>query len=182
MSLFKNPTVFILVWKIFFFIFLGIYLFVSLIDIQNHDFFLESFLINGKIFLIIFAVMTGVTLLGYLLYAAIMGGKYIVDFTMDEKGVLHKQAPAQARKAKKIGFFTALTGAASGKPSTIGAGLSATRTEMYSDFKKVHKVKAYPRRSLIKVNEFLGKNQVYVPEEDFEFVLRYIKEHTGIKE
>ena len=106
-----------------------------------------------------------------------MGGKYIVDFEMDKNGVLHKQASTQAKKAKKLGFFTALVGAASGKPSTMGAGLAATRTEMYSDFKKVKNIKAYPRRNLIKLNAPFNKNQVYARDEDFEFVLGFITEH-----
>ena len=180
MSLFKNPTVFILVYKILFFIFLGIFLFVTLIEIKNHDSFFESLLINGRIFGIVFAVMTGITILGYLLYAAIMGGKYIVDFTMDENGVLHKQAFAQAKKAKKIGMLTSLAGAASGRPSVAGAGLVSTRTEMYSEFKKVKKIKAYPRRNVIKLNAPFNKNQVYASKEDFDFVLEFIKNHTKL--
>lgn len=174
MSLFKNPTILILVWKIFFFIFLGIFAFVTVIDFQNHDPWWESFVINGRVFLIVFAVMTGVVILGYLLYAAIMGGKYIVDFTMDEKGILHRQSPAQAEKARKTGRFTAAVGAASGRPTVAGIGLNSTRTEMSTDFSRVRSVRVYPRRSLIKVNERFSKNQVYASKDDFEFVLGFI--------
>ena len=179
MSLFKNPTVFILVYKILFFIFLGIFLFSAVIDSISNGFDLESLSVSAKVFSIIFAVMTGITILGYLLYAAIMGGKYIVDFTMDENGLLHKQAYAQAKKAKKIGGLTALAGAASGRPSVAGAGLTSTRTELYSDFKKVKKIKAYPRRGVIKLNAPFNKNQVYASKEDFNFVLEFIKSHTN---
>lgn len=178
MSLFKNPSIFFLIWKIFFFIFLGIFLFTTVIDTVSNGFSPEGLAGSAKVFGIIFAVMTVVTALGYLLYAAIMGGKYIVDFTMDEKGVLHKQAPSQAKKARKIGILTALAGAASGRPSVAGAGLNSTRTEMYSDFSKVKKIKAYPRRNTIKLSAPFNKNQVYASGEDFEFVLSYIESHT----
>lgn len=180
MSLFKNPTIFILVYKILFFIFLGIFLFTVVIDSISNGFNLESLSGSAKIFGIIFAVMTGITILGYLIYAAIMGGKYIVDFTMDENGVLHEQTPAQAKKARKLGELTALAGAASGRPSIAGAGINSTRTTMYSDFKKIKKIKAYPRRGVIKLNAPFNKNQVYASKEDFEFVLNFIKNHTNI--
>ena len=47
----------------------------------------ETLLTNAKIFAVVFAVMTAITIIGYLLYAAIMGGKYIVEFEMDENGI-----------------------------------------------------------------------------------------------
>jgi hypothetical protein len=177
MSLFKNPTIFLLVWKILICSFAVIFLFVTVIDLRENG--TESLLQNGRIFLIIFAVITGITILGYLVYAAIMGGKYIVDFTMDDKGVLHSQAPAQAKKARKLGAVTAIAGAASGKPGFAGIGVNSTRTEMYSDFSKVKSVKAYPRRNIIKVNSPFNKNQVYASKEDFDFVLNYIRTHTN---
>jgi hypothetical protein len=177
MSLFKNPTIFLLVWKILICSFAVIFLFVTVIDLRENG--TESLLQNGRIFLIIFAVITGITILGYLVYAAIMGGKYIVDFTMDDKGVLHSQAPAQAKKARKLGAVTAIAGAASGKPGFAGIGINSTRTEMYSDFSKVKSVKAYPRRNIIKVNSPFNKNQVYASKEDFDFVLNYIRTHTN---
>ena len=46
-----------------------------------------------------------------------------------------------------------------------------------SHFKKVRTVKAERKRNLIKVNEALTKNRIYVEDpEDYEFVLRYISE------
>ncbi|MBO4212582.1 MAG: hypothetical protein J5894_00535, partial [Clostridia bacterium] len=61
--------------------------------------------------------------------------------------------------------------------STIGAGIAASRTEMYSEFSKIKKIKVYPRRNLIKINETLEHNQVYAADVDFEFVKNYICEH-----
>ena len=42
MSLFKNPTVFILVWKIFFFIMLGGFVLAFLVSVGNRNFFTEG--------------------------------------------------------------------------------------------------------------------------------------------
>ena len=106
------------------------------------------------------------------------GRKYTVAFEMDEKGVLHRQIDAQAKKAKKLGLLAAALGAASGRFTAAGAGLMATRTELYSEFRRVRRVKAYPRRNLIKVNGLLSRNQVYAEPEDFPFVLDFILRHV----
>ena len=174
MSLFKNPTIFLLIWKIFFFIFIGILGFIMLLDIFEGNMDLERLLFDLKLMGIVVAVLTVVIGISMLIYAAIMGGKYVVMFEMDDRGVNHMQAPHQAKKARKIGAATALLGAASGNFTTMAAGMNATRTEMYSEFSKTRKVKAYPRRDLIKVNGLLNHNQVYAAREDFDFVYNYI--------
>ena len=101
-----------------------------------------------------------------------MGWKYCVIFEMDEKGINHAQIPEQADKARAMGEMTMRLGA--GNPTMEGIGRNSQRTEMYSEFAKVKKVKAYPNKNLIKVNGVLDHNQVYVLKEDFEFVEKYI--------
>ena len=174
LSLFRNPTVFLLVWKIFFFIFLGIFAVTMLVDLLGGYMDLEQFLSTLRIMGIVFLVMTAIIAMSVLIYAAIMGGKYIVIFEMDDKGVNHKQVPTQAKKARKLGAATAMMGAKTGSFSTMGAGINATRTEMYSEFSRTRKVRAYPRRDLIKVNGLLSHNQVYAKHEDYDFVVNYI--------
>lgn len=177
MSLLKNPTIFLLVWKILFFIFLGQFLLLMLLDGRRNNFFWDGFLSDAKAFGYCILGMTVVLALGYLVYAAMMGGAYIVAFEMDENGVNHKQIDAQAKKAKKLGRAAMLGGLAAGRLTTVGAGMNAQRTQMYSDFSKTKKVKAYPRRHLIKVNGPLSHNQVYASKEDFAFVEHFIVSH-----
>lgn len=177
MSLFRNPTVFLLIWKIFFFVFLGIFAFMILLTGIEDGFQAEtvlSFLRFGGIFLL---GMTALCLIGYLLYAAIMGGKYIVQFEMDETGVNHKQIDKQAKKAAGIAEAAMIAGALAGSRGAVSAGATA-RTEMYSEFARVRKVRLYPRRHLIKVNQLLNKNQVYAAPEDYAFVRDYILRHV----
>ncbi|MBQ7203246.1 MAG: hypothetical protein IJS03_04410 [Eubacterium sp.] len=178
MNLFTNPSIFILIWMIFFFIILGIFTISIIADaIQWTEIFRERLMYNLRFFCYFIIGMTVVSGLGYAVYAMIMGGKYCVIFEMDENGINHKQTPDQAKKAKKIGAATMAAGAAGGSLSTIGIGINATRTEMYSEFKRVKKVKAYPSRKVIKVNETLNHNQVYCQKEDFEWVKNYIITH-----
>ena len=183
MSIIKNPTIFILVWKIFFFIILGIFSITMISDWINwDDFFPDRLLTNLKVFGIILAVMTAIIFISILIYAAYMGGKYVVVFEMDESGVNHKQIDWQAKKAAKLSALTFASGAAAGNITTMGVGLNSVRSEMYSDFSKVRKVKAIPRRNVIKVNEKFGHNQVYAAAEDFEFVKGFILSHcTNLK-
>ena len=176
-SLFKNPRLLFLIWKICFFVMLGVMLFVMIIDAMSNDMDGERLLGTLKIFGIIMLVMTALVVVSYLIYAAIMGGKYIVIFEMDNKGVNHRQLPKQARKAEKIAAATFLIGAASGNLSTMAVGMNA-RAEMYSQFSLVRKVKPYPSRNLIKVNGIFQRNQVFAHPEDFDFVLRYINERV----
>ncbi len=181
MSLFKNPTIFILVWKIFFFIILGIFAFMVIVDIADWGGFDgERFLGSLKAmgwFLLGMTVLVGVS---YLIYAAVMGGKYVVEFEMDDRGINHRQIPAQAEKAENIGKAAMAVGLATGKMSTVSAGMSAQRSEMYSEFARVRKVKAYPRRNLIKVNAGLFHNQVYVGREHFDFVESFIRSRCDL--
>ncbi len=176
LHLFKTPIIFMLVWKILFFIFLMIFAFVFIADFVSWGFTAERIKESLRFSGFFLLGMTVVTALGYSVYAALMGGKYCVMFEMDEKGINHKQIPAQAKKAKKIAGATALAGAASGRLTTVGAGINSARTEIYSDFSRVRKVKAFPALNLIKVNGRLSRNQIYASKEDFEFVKKYIKE------
>ena len=175
LNLYKNPTVFLLVWKIFFLIFLGIFAVTNISDALNWG--AQKVVENLPVFGYVILGMTALTALGYLLYAAMMGGKYIVEFQMDEKGISHKQREPQAKKANQLGKATIFSGAASGNPTMVGIGMNAQRTEMYSDFCKVKKVKSYPLRHLIKVNALFSHNQVYTTSEDFSFVKNYIISH-----
>lgn len=174
MSLLKNPTIFILLIKIFFFVLLGIFVFMIIADAINGYLDGELILNDLKLMGIVFGIMLVLAVLGYLLYAAIMGGKYCAMFEMDEEGVNHKQLPRQMKKAQAISALTTLAGLLSGNPTTVGVGLTSARNEMYTEFCRVRSVRPYPRRHLIKVNEFLGKNQVYAEKEDYDFVLEYI--------
>ena len=176
-NLFKDLDIFLLIWKVMFFSLAAILLIGVVSDAVRWGFDSVKNARNYLIFLYILIGMTVLVALSYVIYAAIMGGKYCIVFEMDEKGINHRQTDNQAKKARKIAKATTLAGAASGSVSTMGAGINASRTEMYSAFSKVRKVKSYPRKKLIKVNGVLSHNRVYTHPEDFEFVHRFIISH-----
>ncbi len=180
-NLYKNLSIFLMLWKIFFFTILLIFTFVVIFDIINWGYKSENLIENLKFFLYFIAGMTILVALGYLIYALIMGGTYKVLFEMDENGVNHIQLRNQANKAKTISALSVIAGLLSRNVTTVGVGLNSARTEMYSEFSRVKKIKAYPSSNLIKVNETLSHNQVYTATEDFNFVFNYIKSHCPTK-
>ena len=175
MNMLTNPTIFLTVLKIFFYIILaGWLLFGFFLYVIHGDW--PGFWGMGKASLIALGIMAVLTALGVLGLAAIYGGKYVVLFEMDENEVKHIQLPRQVKKAEALGMLTALVGVLANKPSAAGAGiLAAGKNSSTSEYKKVRRV--VPRRALhlIKVNQLLEKNQIYVPKEDFDFVYDYIK-------
>lgn len=173
MNMLKNPTIFITVLKVMMISIAIVWLFGLIIGLDDMD--LDYFLFWTKLSGIMLGIFVVLTIIGVLITAAILG-KYVVLFEMDEKEVTHIQMPRQIKKAEAIGLITALVGAMAKNPTTIGTGmLAASKTKSTSVFSKVRRVKARRRLNLIKVNQRLEHNQVYVPKEDFDFVYNYIK-------
>jgi hypothetical protein len=125
--------------------------------------------------MLVFAVIGYVA---YVIVAWTYGWKYVVLFTLDEKEVVHQQMPHQMKKAKVLGALTALAGAVAGKPGVVGSGiLASSRSTSTSVLANVKRIKARRRLNLIKVNQLLNKNRVFVPDEDFDFVYDFLCQH-----
>lgn len=135
----------------------------------------------GSLTLTMLAILGGICVLAvisYLIVAAMNGGKYCVLFEMDNAGLKHIQLPRQFKKAQVAGWIAMLAGVLSGNPVTTGAGiLAAARNSLYSDFSRVRNIKPDPAHNIIKVNAPTSKNQVYVSDQDFQFVLDFIRSH-----
>ena len=175
MSMLKNPTIFLTVFKVFGGIVIGMFLvFGFFLYVIHGDW--EGLWEMTKTCGLVLAIFFGLTILGVLLVAAVFRGKYIVLFEMDEKGIAHIQVPEQFKKAQKLGAITAMAGAGRGSLTTAGAGmLAATKNASISVYDRVRKLKPRRRLHVIKVNYLLNRNQIYVPDEDFDFVYKYIK-------
>lgn len=176
MNLLKNPTAYFTVCKVF-----GIIGGIAFLTSYVGPAIRGEFAVIGQelkywgIAVLAFLVISA---LAYLIVAAIYGGKYIVQFTLDEKGLLHEQVEAQKKKAQVLGAVVGAASALKGKAAQAGQGaLIAAHTSLETDFSKVSSIKACKRYNTIKVNEALVKNQVYTAPEDFDFVLDYIKAH-----
>ena len=180
-NLFTNPTILLTVLKIFLAIIAGVVVFlIALIAPDLVRGFADAsdiasiFQIGGAMALL----LCGLTLVGYVVYGLMQGGKYCVVFTMDERGVTHKQLPKQFEKAQVVSALNIVAGLATGNPSQAGIGLIAsTRNSITSDFSAVRSIKGSRLLRVIKINEPYAKNQVYVDPEDYDFVYDFIREH-----
>jgi hypothetical protein len=129
-------------------------------------------------FLILMLVFLVIGYLAYFIVAWYYGWKYIVLFTLDEKEVVHQMMPRQIEKAKVLGALTALVGSVAGKPGVMGAGvLASSRSTSTSVLANVARLVPRRRLHLIKVNQLLNKNRVFVPDEDFDFVYNFLCQH-----
>ncbi len=177
LDMLKNPAILYVLFKIFG-VLLSIPLLIALISTAvNNDWqnIWDGFI---KIWLIVVIVFFAIIIISYLIVVWMNGGKYVVNFTMDEKSVTHEQEPVQNDRARKVGLFTALVGVFAKRPSTAGAGmLAASRQTSISDFSKVKRIKPRRGQHLIKVNQTFERNQIYVTDEDFDFVLDFIRKH-----
>ena len=147
------------------------------INIMDGD-LMETLQFVGQAAAILFGIFLVLSIIGYLVFAYIIGGKYGVVFEMDEEGINHKQHDKHVKKSELVGAITVLAGLAGGNLSTVGTGiLAASRTSMLTYFDDVKELEILPKEHLIRLNETLSRNQVYAEDEDFAFVANYIKSH-----
>ena len=130
-KLMKNPTILKLLWKIFFWIFVVMWAFLSIINAFQGHFNFKDFLDFSKIFLLILVGVEALVAISYFIYAAMQGFKYCVMFEMDGEGVTHTQMPSQFKKSQAAAALLVFMGAAAGKPGAMGTGiLAGTKSSM----------------------------------------------------
>ena len=175
LHLMRNPVVLLVLLKIFFWIIFSLWTLMTLASVLRGHLTWRALWTDARMMLLICAFMAALTLVGYTVYAAVMGWRYIVVFTMDDRGIEHRQLPQQFEKAEGLAAVSAALGARAGRLSAAGAGLNAMgHDRMFTEFCHVRRVKAVRGLHTIKLTEGLEHNQIYVPQEDFDFVLDYI--------
>jgi len=170
----NNPTLFFTCLKVFSLCF-AVPAFVVFFSVIGREGIIGAFMATAKVYALLLCICVVLSLIGYLIVAASYGFKYVVVFVMDDDGVDHIQQQKQFKKAQVIGVLTALAGGAAGNVGRVGQGmLVASHGSLSSTFKNVRKIKGYPGSNVIKVNSLFSKNQVYVMDEDYDFVWEYI--------
>lgn len=174
----KNPSILIDVYKVLGISFGIVWLFNVIIIGCDDGLTLKSLWDATSGFL---ALMGAFLIIGYVAYVIVAwcyGWKYVVLFTLDEREVVHQQMPRQVKKAMLLGALTAMVGGAAGKPGVVGTGLlAASRTSTTSVLADVARLVPCRRHHLIKVNQLLNKNRIFVPDEDFDFVYDFLCQH-----
>lgn len=172
-SFWKNPAILITSAKVMLLALFVPAIFMFFISLS--DGFIDAIRLSTTIFAYGAIGMAILLIIAYVFVGFLYGGKYYVLFKMDDKGVNHIQLDKQYKKAQALGYLTALIGLSSGNLTTAGSGLmAATKQSLYTSFKKVKSIKVAKSRNTIYLNETLSHNQVYVANEDFDFVLEHI--------
>ena len=150
LDMYKSSVIIKEVWRAMLIAGVIVLAFLFVINIMDNDLMetLQFVVQTATILLGIFLVLS---IIGYLIFAFMIGGKYCVVFEMDEEGINHKQHQKHVKKAELIGAITALAGMAGGNLSTVGTGvLAAARTSMLTYFDDVKELEILPKEHLIR--------------------------------
>ena len=177
-SMLKNPSILFDVYKVLGICFGVVWLLILLLICVEDGFTFKNIWNITSGFLILYLMFLFIGYIAYVIVAWSYGWKYVVLFTLDEKELVHQQMPRQMKKARVLGALTALVGAVAGKPGVMGSGvLAASRYTLTSELANVERLIPRRRLNLIKVNQLLFKNRVFVPDEDFDFVYDFLCQH-----
>lgn len=174
-NLWRNPSILFDLLKVFGVIMLGIwFLCVVLVPLFKGHFHWDDILNDystGYIWVVLF--MFVLCLIGYVISGIASGGRYAAYFVMDEETVTHQQMAKEVKRTQVIAAINMMVDDDMGS----AAILAAAHSPFITPYRRVRKIKTHRRRHLIKVDELLTKNRIYVEDpEDYEFVLRYISE------
>jgi len=88
--------------------------------------------------------------LTWLFIMVVYGGKYEVEFVLDDKGALCRTQGRQGKKNQFINALTVALGLLSGKPAAAGAGMLAqARQSQYLKWDHITRVEYMPRQQTI---------------------------------
>lgn len=174
-AMMKNPVILFTVFRVLMLASLAPTFITFIAGLTDHFGFRYALKNALSCFGICAAIMLVLGVIAYIILAGIYGWKYIVLFEMDDEGVTHSQQDKQFKKAEAIAWLTAFAGAKAGSFTVSGAGLNAmSKNSTTSVFENADSVIGLRGQHTIKVNQTFAKNQVYVCDEDYDFVWDYI--------
>jgi len=160
------------VWKVFALSGAIIFAFFCIVDLVQGN-TLNAILSDLGIIALTVGILLILSIPAYYLVIKANNGKYTVVFEMDDDGIDHTQIKTD--KAKALEILTMGMGIMHGNKTAFSSGmLSASGSSLYSKFSKERSIKAIRKDQIIKVNGTFLKNQIYVEDKYFDFVLKYI--------
>lgn len=172
-NLWKEVAVFITILKVLLLSTLFPALVIFFVTLEEG--FLKAIRVMAYVYFITGVSILCLLMVSYIIVAIINGGKYIVLFELDEFGVNHIQMPHQYKKNNVLSMIGVVFGAIANNYTAIGANLlSMSKKNMYTDFKKVKKIIINKKKKIIYLNETFKKNQIYILENDFDYIKEII--------
>jgi len=158
------------IFKIFGGIFAALFLFTVLV---LRDDFLTNLLVFGGIF----AVIAVISVIAWAIVCALHHGRQHLIFTMTETSITYDTLPESAKVAEGISTVGLVVGAATGNYALMGSSIAAGSGAFTNEYRTVKKIKAVPRRDLIRVHSTFEKNAIYCSPAQYEFVWEHLTSH-----
>ena len=173
-NLWRNPSILFDLLKVFGVIMLGMWLLVAVIvPLFDGHLRWHRVMDTSATFIWVLIAVLVLCLIGYVISGIVSGGRYAAYFVMDEETITHQQMAKEVKRTQVIAAINMMVDDDNGS----AALLAAAHSPFITPYRRVRKIKTHRRRHLIKVDELLTKNRIYVEDpEDYEFVLRYISE------
>ena len=120
LNLYKSSAIFSEILKVLGITLVIVMLLIGIFSLMDGDGIMDTLKFLGEMGGILLAIFIPLSIVSYLIYAYVTGGKYCVVFEMDEKGITHIQHPKDVKKTKLIGALTVLAGIAGGPARHCG--------------------------------------------------------------
>ena len=132
----------------------------------------------GRMTLVMFMGLV-LAVVGYIIYVFIRGFRFTVCYTLDEKQLFEQYTPARLTKIPDGKGLKGLIDIISSRPGMPGWGFVYATGKSTSTMPLKRIVSIKPRRALghIKVSLGLDSLHAYVPAEDFDFVVDFLRSH-----
>jgi hypothetical protein len=121
-------------------------------------------------------------LLSWLFLMVVYGGRYEVEYILDDWGVLCRTQAAQARKNRIVNTLTVLLGFLSKKPAAMGVGILAqSRQEVFLKWNSVRKAAYKPEsRTILLRGGWTEHIALFCTEENYSMVEQMVM-RRGVK-
>ena len=175
-DLWKNYTVILEIEKIFILTAMVIMIIQGLLGIREKG-IVKRLISAAQEAGVILAVMTGLLLISYPIYGLLSKGKYCVLFEMDDRSIMHTRMEKEVKREELVEWLWAANEILDSRLLSTGLSIAtASEASIETVFADVRKVTVSRKGKTITLRCRITRNQVYVPDDEFEFIKDFILE------
>ena len=175
-DLWKNYTVILEIEKIFILTAMVIMIIQGLLGIREKG-IVRRLVSAAQEAGVILAVMSGLLLISYPIYGLLSKGKYCVLFEMDDRSIMHTRMEKEVKREELVEWLWAANEILDSRLLSTGLSIAtASEASIETVFADVRKVTVSRKGKTITLRCRITRNQVYVPDDEFEFIRDFILE------
>ncbi len=117
----------------------------------------------------------------WLFIMVVYRGEYAAEYELDEKGVLSRTLPGQAKVSRIVNALAVILGLLYGRPATAGAGmLAASRQETFIRWNRITRVTCRPKdHTILLRGGWLEQLALFCTEENYTTVEQEVLARTA---